>query len=151
MSKKTSDAKKSFKKKDPTFRTPYDLFSEHKASTGCKHDFCGFHYHSARLANLGTTYIYDIMQKKFQEKSTDNKIDWKITKEMLFALKKMLDQKYRNIMYHGMMGGNCHKCKYWDKIYTEYLSSRACNNESSLEISDQEMLAVMESTNNAST
>lgn len=150
--KKSSDAKKPYKKKDPSFRTPYDLFAEHKAATGCKHDFCGFHYHSARLANLGTSFIYDIMQKQFQEKAENNAINWSDTKELLFTLKKMLDAKYRNIMYHGMMGGHCHKCKYWDKIYTEYLSSRACNsNSSSFEISDQEMLAIMEESKNAST
>lgn len=51
----------------------------------------------------------------------------------------MLDQYYRNMMYHFALGGNCEKCNYWDDVYKKHLAN-VNTVFSPTEISDTEML-----------
>lgn len=77
----------------------------------------------------------------FQAKCTNNLVNWETVREMLFSLKRNLDQKYRNIMWHGMRGGHCDKCQYWDNVYMEHLAN--VNNDDVImqEISDEDIIA----------
>lgn len=107
---------------------------------------CGFYYHSTRLARVGTDWIFNEGKPIFQSHAINNLITWDVAREMLFSFKKFIDQKYRNIMYHGMRSENCDKCNYWDNVYLEHLANveSACNT-SIQDVTDEEMLeAAME-------
>lgn len=82
----------------------------------------------------------------FQSKSENNLISWENAREMLFEFKKMLDQCYRNMLWHFARGGYCDKCEYWDNVYLEHLANVDSSNDVDMqELSDAEMLeAAME-------
>ncbi|AEM37607.1 NP [California sea lion bocavirus 3] len=121
--------------------TPMEVFNRHKAETGINLSMCGFYWHSTRLARAGTDWIFNEGKPLFQSKCTNNLVSWDIVREMLFQFKKTMDQKYRNILYHGMRGADCDKCKYWDNVYLEHLANIETNDVVMQDISDEEMLS----------
>lgn len=70
-------------------------------------------------------------------------------REILFSYKKAMDQRYRNIMYHLALGGNCDRCKYWDEVYKAHQAQveldKVPPSGSSTEVKDEEMLELAES------
>lgn len=121
---------------------PFKIFPAHAAKTGCSKAFCGYYWHSRRLAKKGTDWIYDEGKKMFQSKAKNNKVEWGEVREMLFSLKKMIDQSYRNMLWH-FGKSECEKCNYWDEVYLKAIAN--VTNDSSQEIDDEEMLqAAME-------
>ncbi|QEV86959.1 NP1 [Bocaparvovirus carnivoran6] len=128
--------------------TPIDVFMHHRAKEQdvCP-PFCGFYWHSTRLARMGTDYIFNIAKGKFQEMSKNNVISWDQCRDMLFDFKKMLDFKYRSMLWHFAMGENCDKCTYWDKVYSAHLAHIALPTQEEepidpTNVSDAEMLEV---------
>lgn len=109
---------------------------------------CGFHWHATRMTRVGTDHIFNLSQSKFQTIATGGKIDWDNCKELLFDLKKYLDHKYRNMMYHFCLGGVCERCIYWDEVYTKHQlreSNKNAHVVAPLDVTDEEMLSAVES------
>lgn len=104
------------KKKNEKYN-PYHIFSKHNALHNPGISYCGYHWHSTRLARAGTDMIFNTCKQKFQEFQQDNLINWEGTKEILFQFKKEMDQKYRNMMWH-FLNTDCSKCAYWDNVFT---------------------------------
>ncbi|UZV41799.1 MAG: NP1 [Feline bocaparvovirus 4] len=128
--------------------TPLDVFVRHKAksSDDCP-NFCGFYWHSTRLARFGTDYIFNIAKPQFQSYATNNLISWDQCRDILFEFKKNVDFKYRSMMYHFALGEQCNKCNYWDQVYTAHLAHVSIptiqeDDEEPFEVTDNEMLAV---------
>lgn len=71
----------------------------------------------------------------------EGKCNWEQTREILFEQKKLLDQWYRNMMYHFRFT-KCDNCDYWDDVYRKHLAN--CDTVSNTEITDEEMLAVID-------
>lgn len=118
---------------------------KHRAEHPEVGDFCGFYWHSTRLARKGTDYIYNEAKPGFQGRATDNKITWDDCKELLFNFKKTMDQHYRNMLWHFRRGGECQKCTYWDDVYLQHLAKvQQDQTDDSLDISDAEMLSAVE-------
>lgn len=88
------------------------------------------------MARKGTEYIYNHSQMSFQKIAKNNVIEWDQCKELLFDFKKMIDQCYRNMMWHFSHGEGCMKCKYWDEVYSKHLARVNVPTE----LTDQEML-----------
>nr|ASC49359.1 NP1 [Dromedary camel bocaparvovirus 1] len=134
--------------------TPAFVFSEHRAQTGCELGFCGFYWHSTRLAKLGTNAIFDWGKKQFQSAAVDGRIGWDAFREILFGYKRLVDQPYRNMMWHFRMGEKCEKCEYWDEVYQKHLAHVDSNCDSPMdtssptdqntELTDQEMLEAVD-------
>lgn len=92
--------------------------------------------------------IFNKCQSDFQAVATGGMIDWNKCKELLFGLKKEMDQKYRNMMWHFSQGEPCERCKFWDNVYKAEqarVQLESCINDDVIpEITDQEMLEVAE-------
>lgn len=86
--------------------------------------WCGFYYHAARIAKAGTGFIFDELQKDWQEQQQDGKLSWNDCRELLFKQKRHLDRKYRSMMWHFSQGDKCERCEYWDKFYSAHLDSK---------------------------
>nr|WES10448.1 NP1 [Rodent bocavirus] len=109
------------KKKNEKYN-PYHIFSKHNAIHNPGLGFCGYHWHSTRLARAGTEMIFNGCKQKFQEYQNDGQINWEQTKEILFFLKKEMDQKYRNMLWH-FKNTQCNKCEYWDNVFTRFTAN----------------------------
>nr|QTZ83140.1 MAG: nonstructural protein [Elaphodus cephalophus bocaparvovirus] len=120
-------------------KTPYNIFSEHRAKSGTEEAFCGFYWHSTRIASKGTNDIFNGLKQEFQSRAVEGKCDWERVREILFVQKKHLDQYYRNMMYHFRFS-ECNKCTYWDDVYKKHLAN-VDTVSNSTEITDEEMLA----------
>nr|AXF54186.1 NP1 [Porcine bocavirus] len=119
---------------------PYEVFSQHMAKFKPDKSYCGFYWHSCRLARKGTDYIFTEGMRDFQKRCKDNKCEWKDVREILFGLKKVLDQGYRNMMYH-FRHTQCEKCNYWDEVYKMHLANVSPSETEPQELTDEEMLA----------
>lgn len=110
--------------------------------------YCGFYWHSTRIARKGTDGIFNTYKAKFQEIAICNKIDWDQTRELLFSFKKEIDQCYRNMMYHFRHSPQCENCKYWDDVYTRHLAKATepaynpCVTQGGDEVTDEEMMDI---------
>lgn len=118
---------------------PYKLYPAHEAKNNSGFGFCGYYWHSRRLAKRGTDWIFDEGRKQFQLKCKDNKCEWGDVREILFQLKKYIDQCNRNMMWH-FRERNCEKCEYWDDFYKKHVANVEHNSKSQ-EVTDEEMLA----------
>lgn len=105
--------------------------------------WCGFYWHSTRIARDGTNLIFNSFKQMFQERQTDNKIDWTQCRDLLFMFKKELDTKYRNMFWHFTHARDCSKCRYWDDVYTKHMAGVSPQG-SEEEISDQDMMRAAE-------
>lgn len=119
--------------------TPWVVFSEHKAKTGTDLQFCGFYYHSTRLARNGTDWIFNKGKPLFQSKSKNNVCEWGEVREILFEFKKWIDQGYRNMMWHFKNGQPCIRCGYWDDVYGQHLAN-ITHTSADQDVTDEEML-----------
>lgn len=142
---KTSDqATKTKEKTSGGNRTnPYTVFSQHRANHPDAPGWCGFYWHSTRLARDGTNCIFNEMKQEFQELQINGKITWDNVRELLFSQKKKLDQKYRNMLYHFRHNADCPRCDYWDDVYRKHLAH--VSSQESEEVTDEEMLSAVES------
>nr|AJE63438.1 NP1 [Human bocavirus]AJE63442.1 NP1 [Human bocavirus] len=142
---KTSDQAMKTKEKTSggTRTNPYTVFSQHRANHSNAPGWCGFYWHSTRLARNGTNSIFNEMKQKFQELQIDGKINWDTTRELLFTQKKTLDQSYRNMLYHFRHSPDCSRCEYWDDVYRKHLAN--VSSQESEEVTDEEMLSAVES------
>nr|AGI99540.1 NP1 [Human bocavirus] len=142
---KTSDqATKTREKTSGGNRTnPYTVFSQHRANHPDAPGWCGFYWHSTRLARDGTNCIFNEMKQEFQELQINGKITWDNVRELLFSQKKKLDQKYRNMLYHFRHSTDCPRCDYWDNVYRRHLAH--VSSQESEEVTDEEMLSAVES------
>nr|AHY96039.1 NP1 protein [Porcine bocavirus 3] len=128
---------------------PAVVFSEHKKREGISFDFCGFYYHSTRIAAKGTRYIFDVAKRDFQAVARGNCITWDQHRELLFTYKRCLDTMYRSMMYHFRFT-ECQKCLYWDDFYRQHLAGVTPPETvppSSVELTDVEMLEAVEQMN----
>nr|QBA84453.1 MAG: NP1 [Porcine bocavirus 3] len=128
---------------------PAQVFAEHRKREGINLDFCGFYYHSTRIAGKGTRYIFDMAKKDFQSVARNNCVTWDQHRELLFTYKRCLDNMYRSMMYHFRFT-ECHKCDYWDDFYRQHLAGVTPPETvapSSVGVSDVEMLEAVESMN----
>lgn len=128
---------------------PAQVFAEHRKREGIQFDFCGFYYHSTRIASKGTRYIFDMAKKDFQSVAKQNCVTWDQHRELLFTFKRCLDNMYRSMMYHFRFT-ECQKCGYWDDFYRQHLANVTPIETvppSSIEVSDVEMLEAVESMN----
>nr|QBA84394.1 MAG: NP1 [Porcine bocavirus 3] len=128
---------------------PAQVFAEHRKREGIEFDFCGFYYHSTRIAGKGTRYIFDMAKKDFQSVAKQNCVTWDQHRELLFTFKRCLDNMYRSMMYHFRFT-ECQKCGYWDDFYRQHLANVTPIETvppSSIEVSDVEMLEAVESMN----
>nr|AHK26982.1 NP1 [Porcine bocavirus 3] len=128
---------------------PAQVFAEHRKREGIQFDFCGFYYHSTRIASKGTRYIFDMAKKDFQSVAKQNCVTWDQHRELLFTFKRCLDNMYRSMMYHFRFTP-CQKCEYWDDFYRQHLANVTPIETvppSSIEVSDVEMLEAVESMN----
>lgn len=114
---------------------------KHRAENPGVTDFCGFYWHSTRLARKGTDWIYNEGQRQFQTVSKNNVIGWGDCKEILFKFKKDMDQHYRNMFWHFTHCKDCGKCEYWDNVYLQHLAR--VNTPTDL-VTDAEMLSAVE-------
>lgn len=121
--------------------TPFNVFTEHRSLTNTDIQFCGFYWHSTRIASKGTNDIFNTLKQSFQSRAINGKITWDGVREILFEQKKTLDQYYRNMMYHFRLGEKCERCCYWDDVYKKHLANIPTTSVST-EISDSEMLEV---------
>lgn len=104
--------------------------------------FCGFYWHSTRIAKKGTDYIFSEGKQSFQKRAKENKVEWNDVREILFEMKKSVDQMYRNMLWH-FRHSDCERCKYWDEMYATHLAKVKLLD--SQELSDAEMMqAAME-------
>nr|QPO14346.1 nonstructural protein [Bovine parvovirus 1]QPO14350.1 nonstructural protein [Bovine parvovirus 1] len=126
-----------------TKHTPFNVFSAHRALSKTDLQFCGFYWHSTRLASKGTNEIFNELKQSFQSKAIDGKLNWEGVRELLFEQKKCLDTWYRNMMYHFALGGDCEKCDYWDDVYKKHLANVDTYSVAE-EITDSEMLEAAE-------
>ncbi|QDS02906.1 NP1 [Bocaparvovirus primate3] len=120
---------------------PYTVFSRHRAANPDAPGWCGFYWHSTRIARDGTNEIFNRCKQQFQELQVDNKLDWDGVKEILFANKKIMDQKYRNMFWHFRNMPDCNRCDYWDDVYRMHLAKVSSQVP---DVSDEEMLAAAE-------
>nr|AWW25130.1 NP1 [Porcine bocavirus] len=129
---------------------PAQVFAEHRKREGIDLDFCGFYYHSTRIAGKGTRYIFDMAKKDFQSVARNNCVTWDQHRELLFTYKRCLDNMYRSMMYHFRFT-ECHKCDYWDNMYRQHLAGvsppETVAPSSVGELSDVEMLEAVEQMN----
>nr|QBY97662.1 NP1 [Porcine bocavirus] len=128
---------------------PAVVFSEHKKREGIGFDYCGFYYHSTRIAGKGTRYIFDVAKRDFQAVARGNCITWDQHRELLFTYKRCLDTMYRSMMYHFRFT-ECQKCLYWDDFYRQHLAGVTPPETvppSSVELTDVEMLEAVEAMN----
>lgn len=128
---------------------PAQVFAEHRKREGIQFDFCGFYYHSTRIASKGTRYIFDMAKKDFQSVAKQNCVTWDQHRELLFTFKRCLDNMYRSMMYHFRFT-ECQKCGYWDDFYRQHLANVTPIETvppSSIEVSDVEMLEAVEQMN----
>lgn len=122
---------------------PYHIYSRYNAKHNTGKSFCGYYWHSTRLARKGTETIFGKMKQDFQSKATDGKIGWEGVKEMLFNFKKEQDQAYRNMMWH-FLNTECDKCIFWDDVYRKQTANVSPDDDFQ-EISDEECIkAAME-------
>ncbi|ATV81495.1 NP1 [Rhinolophus sinicus bocaparvovirus 2] len=129
-------------------QNPAQVFAEHKKREGLDVDFCGFYYHSTRIAGKGTRWIFDVGKKEFQSVARQNCITWDQCRELLFTYKRCLDTMYRSIMYHFKFTP-CQKCPFWDDVYRQHLANVTPIESVPPvgELSDVEMLEAVESMN----
>lgn len=111
--------------------------AEHKPDMG----YCGFYWHSTRLARKGTDFIFTEGKQEFQKRAKDNKVEWGDVREILFLYKKTFDQLYRNMLYH-FRNTDCKRCDYWDDVYLQHLAHVQSSDLQNKEITDAEMLEV---------
>lgn len=131
-------------------QNPAQVFAEHRKREGLDLDFCGFYYHSTRIAGKGTQFIFDVAKKDFQSVARNNCITWDQHRELLFSYKRCLDHMYRSMMWHFRFT-ECHKCAYWDDFYRQHLAGvtppETVAPSSVGELSDVEMLEAVEQMN----
>ncbi|AVR53751.1 NP1 protein [Rodent bocavirus] len=114
-----------------------DTFVRYKAKHNTDKSFCGFYWHSWRLAKKGTDKIFDEMKAEFQGKCTDGKIEWADAREMLFKFKKEMDKDYRSMLWHFRFT-ECEKCAFWDEVYKKHMAN--VHYDPPQELSDAELL-----------
>lgn len=120
------------------------MYSRYNAKHNPGIPYCGYYWHSTRLARRGTETIFGLMKQKFQEKAKDNQLGWEEVKELLFFFKKEQDQGYRNMMWH-FLNTECEKCTFWDGVYRTTTANVTPNDDSFQEVSDEDCLkAAME-------
>nr|AGS15086.1 NP1 [Porcine bocavirus] len=131
-------------------QNPATVFSEHKKREGIDINFCGFYYHSTRVAGRGTQWIFDVGKREFQSVARQNCITWDQCRELLFTYKRCLDHMYRSMMWHFRFTP-CDKCDYWDDFYRQHLAGvqpvETISPSPLPELSDVEMLEAVESMN----
>nr|QBA84376.1 MAG: NP1 [Porcine bocavirus 3] len=130
-------------------QNPATVFMEHKKREGLDMDFCGFYYHSTRIAGKGTRYIFDVSLDTFQSVARQNCITWDQHRELLFTYKRCLDNMYRLVSLDTCIAGHLY-CGYWDDFYRQHLANVTPIETvppSSIEVSDVEMLEAVESMN----
>lgn len=115
---------------------------KHRAANPGVADFCGYYWHSTRLARKGTDYIFNDGQQAFQKVAKDGKIGWAEHRELMFTYKKTMDQLYRNMMWHFTHAHDCNKCEYWDNVYTMHLAKATVPTVT--ELTDAEMLEAVD-------
>nr|AYW35041.1 NP1 [Rodent bocavirus] len=119
---------------------PFTIYAEYNAKHNTGKSYCGYYYHSTRIAKRGTDLVFNEAKQKFQAMQTDNKVEWGDVREILFWFKKTIDQQYRNMMWH-FLNTECEKCQFWDDVYRKHIAQ--VNNEPAVpiqELTDEEML-----------
>nr|AOX47656.1 NS1 [Rhinolophus sinicus bocaparvovirus] len=126
--------------------TPLDVFMRYRSEHPDAPALCGFYWHSTRLTRAGTDMIFNKLQGDFQAQATGGMINWDQCKELLFSIKKDLDQRYRNMLWHFSQGGACERCQYWDNVYQAHQAKVQLERELNVvsELTDQEMLEAVE-------
>ncbi len=120
-----------------------DTFVKFKAKHNTEMSFCGFHWHSWRLAKKGTDKVFDDMKAEFQSRCKEGKVEWVDVREMLFRFKKAMDKDYRSMMWHFKFT-ECEKCDFWDDVYKKHLAN--VYHEPPQELTDEELLAAVQET-----
>lgn len=120
-----------------------DTFVKFKAKHNTEMSFCGFHWHSWRLAKKGTDKVFDEMKAEFQSRCKEGKVEWVDVREMLFRFKKSMDKDYRSMMWHFRFTG-CEKCDFWDDVYKRHIAN--VYHEPPQELTDEELLAAVQET-----
>lgn len=138
MSRSSFTASKTWKQKKTT---PFDVFAKHKAEHKPDLGYCGFYWHSVRLARRGTDHVFSESKQEFQRRARDNRVEWADVREILFKYKKDMDQLYRNMLWH-FRNTDCDKCKYWDNVYMQHLAHVQPSELQNKELTDEEMLEV---------
>lgn len=118
-----------------------DTFVKYKAKHNVDKSFCGFYWHSWRLAKKGTDRIFDEMKAEYQSRCTDGKIEWVDAREMLFKFKKAVDKDYRSMLWHFRFT-DCEKCDFWDEMYKKHMAN--VHHEPPQELTDEELLAAVQ-------
>lgn len=130
--------RKQFKEKKNSI---VDAFVKYKAKHNTDQSFCGFHWHSWRLAKKGTDRVFDEMKAEFQIRCRDGKIEWPDAREMLFKFKKAIDKDYRSMLWHFRFT-ECTKCDFWDDVYKKHMAN--VHHEPPQELTDEELLAALQ-------
>lgn len=120
-----------------------DTFVKFKAKHNTEMSFCGFHWHSWRLAKKGTDKVFDEMKAEFQSRCKEGKVEWVDVREMLFRFKKSMDKDYRSMMWHFRFT-ECDKCDFWDDVYKRHIAN--VYHEPPQELTDEELLAAVQET-----
>ncbi|AVW82261.1 NP1 protein [Rodent bocavirus] len=120
-----------------------DTFVKFKAKHNTEMSFCGFHWHSWRLAKKGTDKVFDDMKAEFQSRCKEGKVEWVDVREMLFRFKKAMDKDYRSMMWHFKFT-ECEKCDFWDDVYKKHMAN--VYHEPPQELTDEELLAAVQET-----
>nr|QWQ59405.1 NP1 [Bocaparvovirus sp.] len=120
-----------------------DTFVKFKAKHNTEMSFCGFHWHSWRLAKKGTDKVFDEMKAEFQSRCKEGKVEWVDVREMLFRFKKSMDKDYRSMMWHFKFT-ECEKCDFWDDVYKKHMAN--VYHEPPQELTDEELLAAVQET-----
>nr|AWB14578.1 NP1 [Murine-associated porcine bocavirus] len=120
-----------------------DTFVKFKAKHNTEMSFCGFHWHSWRLAKKGTDKVFDEMKAEFQSRCKEGKVEWVDVREMLFRFKKAMDKDYRSMMWHFRFT-ECEKCDFWDDVYKKQMAN--VYHEPPQELTDEELLAAVQET-----
>lgn len=120
-----------------------DTFVKFKAKNNTEMSFCGFHWHSWRLAKKGTDKVFDEMKAEFQSRCKEGKVEWVDVREMLFRFKKAMDKDYRSMMWHFRFT-KCEKCDFWDDVYKRHIAN--VYHEPPQELTDEELLAAVQET-----
>lgn len=120
-----------------------DTFVKFKAKHNTELSFCGFHWHSWRLAKKGTDKVFDEMKAEFQSRCKEGKVEWVDVREMLFRFKKAMDKDYRSMMWHFRFT-ECEKCDFWDDVYKKHMAN--VYHEPPQELTDEELLAAVQET-----
>nr|WRQ19898.1 MAG: NP1 protein [Bocaparvovirus sp.] len=118
-----------------------DTFVKFKAANNEQRSFCGFYWHSWRLAKKGTDRVFDEMKKEFQSRCKDGKVEWADVREMLFKFKKCTDKDYRSMLWHFRFT-SCEKCDFWDDVYKKHMAN--VHYDTPQELTDAELLAAVE-------